>query len=293
MDLPKALDDVLKALLSGHSISSWKVVADGQNPTIVLRLCPKRVPNVCQDGVRVDTTTAYRRKPPSQINRDKRRMNDFIHRNDRVEKQSVHVSESACRPTLPVKDNGLNICEIGCVMSAIESTVDTKDSDRESRVVDTESRSLDSVARAEDTGVTLEENTHGEASAAAADASSEAATLPTCTASPAGVTVSDVDTVKNEVKTTTTDPIAVEGAHGERREERVQDSEGCTGGQGVVKKVSLEKGSDSASGWVDVSGWVDSSGSRRKRELEKGIADIIVRRSKREGRDVKKKDLNL
>ena len=292
MDLPKALDDVLKALLSGHSISSWKVVADGQNPTIVLRLCPKRVPNVCQDGVRVDTTTAYRRKPPSQINRDKRRMNDFIHRNDRVEKQSVHVSESACRPTLPVKDNGLNICEIGCVMSAIESTVDTKDSDRESRVVNTESRSLDSVARDENTGVTLEENTHGEASAAAADASSEAATLPTCTASPAGVTVSDVDTVRNEVKSTPTDPRAVEGAHGERREERVQDSERCTGGQGVVKKVSLETGSDSR-GWVDVSGWVDNFDSRKKRVLEKGIADIIVRRSKREGRDVKKKDLNL
>ena len=82
----------------------------------------------------------------------------------------------------------------------------------------------------------------------------------------------------------------MEGAHGERREERVQDSERCTGGQGVVKKVSLETGSDS-SDWVDVSYWVDDSDSRRKR-LEKGIADIVVRRSKREGRDVKKKDLN-
>ena len=75
MDLPKALESVLCALLDNHSVVSWKVTAEGVNPTIVVRLRPVYTSDN-NNGGPVNTFT-YRRKTPSQVSRDQRRMKDF------------------------------------------------------------------------------------------------------------------------------------------------------------------------------------------------------------------------
>ena len=74
MELPKALESVLGALLDNHSITSWKVTAEGQDPTVILRL---RSTGVNQDGV---SMSAYRRKSASQVLRDRRRMAGYRQR---------------------------------------------------------------------------------------------------------------------------------------------------------------------------------------------------------------------
>ena len=287
MDLPKALDDVLKALLNGHSISSWKVAADGQNPTVILRLQPLRVPNVPQDGVRVDNTVAFRRKPPSQINRDRRRMNDFKLRNDRVVNHIVHVSEEA----QSAKDEASKTCDNHRDKCDIECTVMPKVSDTVNHV-DNETRSLDCVASAGDTGVTPAGATAGEVSVTPAAAESGTAMQPTCTESPARVLVSKEDTVIEVAGSTRADP-GVDRAHGERREDRGdQDNERCKEGKGVEREVSIDKCSDSSE-WVDISKWHDYSYSPRNRwKIKEGdrMKEDIGRRSKRlEGKDVKYK----
>ena len=278
MDLPKALDTVLKALLSDHSISSWKVAAEGQNPTIVLRLSPRRDPYVCQDGVRVDTSAVYRRKPPSQINRDKRRMNNFRNRSDRATNETVQITKR----TQLVKDDVPGICENRCDKTDIKNTVVTKDSDIANRV-DIETRSLDSVARPEDTDVT-----GGEVSVTqtvAADAGSATATLPTCSAPPIVVEVNKNDTVRREVAGVThSDPGAAKGAHGGRREE--QKSEGVTGGKGEVKKISRR--SDSSE-WETISVW-NEVGDCDVTDMENETKEVVRRSSRIEERDVKNRD---
>ena len=67
MELPSALERVLGALLSDHCVTSWKVTSEGQTPTVVLRLKPV---SEHQDYV---STHVYRRKPVSQVMRDRRR----------------------------------------------------------------------------------------------------------------------------------------------------------------------------------------------------------------------------
>ena len=280
MDLPKALDTVLKALLSDHSISSWKVAAEGQNPTMVLRLSPRREPYVCQDGVRVDTSAVYRRKPPSQINRDKRRMNNFRSRSDRATNETVQITKRTQR----VKDDVPGICENRCDKTDIKNTVVTKDSDTANRV-DIENRSLDSVARPEDTDVT-----GGEVSVTqtiAADAGSAAATLPTCSAPHVTVAVNKNDTVRREVAGVThSDPGAAKGAHGGRREERVnQKSEGVTGGKGAAKKISRSDSSE----WLTISVWKEV-GDCAVTDEEIETKEVVRRSSRIEEKDVKNRD---
>ena len=276
MDIPKALDTVLKALLSDHSISSWKVAAEGQNPTIVLRLCPRREPNVYQDGVRIDTSAVYRRKPPSQINRDKRRMDNFRNGNNRVANNTVQITKR----TQLVKDDGSDICKNRCDKTDI---VETKDSDTANRV-DIETRSLDSVARPEDTEVT-----GGEVSVAQtlpADAGSGAPTRPTCSAPPPLVAVNNDVTLNGDVGVLLSDPGAVKGAHGERREDRgKKKSEGVKGGQVVVKKISR---SDS-NGWMDI-GVSEQVGDWDGTDDENETKEVVRRSSRIEERDVKSKD---
>ena len=266
MDLPRALDTVLKALLSDHSIFSWKVAAEGHNPTIVLRLCPRREPNMYQDGVRVaDTLAVYRRKPPSQINRDRRRMNDFKLRNDRVVNQTVHASEEV----QSAKVDASNTCDNHHDKGDIECTVVTNVSDTVSHV-DNKSRSLDCVASTGDTGFTPAVATAGEVSATPAIAESgEAAVQPTCTGSPADVEVSKEDTVKEVAGSTRADPGVVDGAHGKRRGDRGdQDNERCKEGTNVEREVSLDKCTDSGE-WEDITKWR----ACRPRDKQKGQGD--------------------
>ena len=97
-----ALDTAMKALLSCHSVFSWKIASETQNPVIILRLRPDSPLSVSQNGERAETV-AFRRKPPCQIQRDKRRAEEYRQRRDngekmtntetRVQKESGKVAE--------------------------------------------------------------------------------------------------------------------------------------------------------------------------------------------------------
>ena len=92
MELPIALDVALKALLSCHSVYSWKIATEGQNPTVVLRLRPETQQSDCQASV---NTVAFKRKPPCQINRDRRRAEEHRHRKDYGKNTTVQDSRCA------------------------------------------------------------------------------------------------------------------------------------------------------------------------------------------------------
>ena len=275
MDLPKALDAALKALLSSHSISSFKVDDSRHSPAVIIRLSPLCVPSVCKDGVpeRVVSTTVYRKKPPSQVNRDKRRMDNFIHRStsDRVKNQTVNVTDIS----LPVKEGSSNMRVNHCYESDKKCTVETKERDSH---VDTPCH----------TGVTLEGATDGEVSVPAEDAGSEAATLSTHPPASAGVAVSKDDTIRKEVASNTSaDPRVKDRAHEEKRAGKIEkDSNSCRGGQSVVQKDDLEKCDDNE--WIDIGRWRDEKPRKKKDVLDKTRED--VRRSKREGRGIRERD---
>ena len=96
MELPIALDSALKALLSCHSVSSWKIAAEGQNPTVIVRLRPVTQQSVCQrqSGEHADTVS-FKRKTPCQINRDRRRAEQYRQRKDNAENMIVAESRTA------------------------------------------------------------------------------------------------------------------------------------------------------------------------------------------------------
>ena len=94
MELPIALDTALRALLSCHSVSSWKIAAEGQNPTVILRLRPETHESARQDGAKLHTV-AFKRKPPSQINRDRQRAEEYKQRRDQIENTTVPESRIA------------------------------------------------------------------------------------------------------------------------------------------------------------------------------------------------------
>ena len=85
MELPLALDSALKALLGCHSIYSWKITAEGQNPTVILRLRQDTQQRACHSGLHTANTVSFRRKPPSQIQRDRRRAEEYKQRRDQIE----------------------------------------------------------------------------------------------------------------------------------------------------------------------------------------------------------------
>ena len=109
MELPIALDTALKALLSCHAVSSWKIAAEGQNPTVILRLRPEKQPSARHNGACVVDTVTFKRKPPSQIQRDRRRAEDFKQKKDNAKNSNVldprATSESEIR-----LENELNTC---------------------------------------------------------------------------------------------------------------------------------------------------------------------------------------
>ena len=78
--LPRALDNILGVLLCDFTISSWKIAANGPNPTVVLRL--SQTSQSREHGDRPQTTV-YRKKPPSQLVRDRKRAAQFYQRCDR------------------------------------------------------------------------------------------------------------------------------------------------------------------------------------------------------------------
>ena len=103
MELPIALETALKALLSFHSVSSWKITAEGPNPTVILRLRPENQPSACE-SVRVDSCS-FRRKTPSQLYRDRRRAEEFRQRRDFNDNTTVVESSVASQSENAIEHN--------------------------------------------------------------------------------------------------------------------------------------------------------------------------------------------
>ena len=72
--LPVSLEAVLGSLLQQNSISSWKVTGTGaENTVVVLRLTSQT-----HADIEPPTTLRYRKKPPSQLKRDRERLQQRI-----------------------------------------------------------------------------------------------------------------------------------------------------------------------------------------------------------------------
>ena len=88
MELPIALESALKALLSQHAIFSWKISFERDNLAVILRLRQHTQQSERHSGVHADTVS-YKRKTPCQINRDKRRADEFRPRRESVESATM------------------------------------------------------------------------------------------------------------------------------------------------------------------------------------------------------------
>ena len=89
MELPIALESALKALLNHHSIFSWKIAGDGPSLAVILRLRPETQQGENHVVVHDRVSYMYRRKPPGQISRDKRRAEEFRQRRENIDKTTV------------------------------------------------------------------------------------------------------------------------------------------------------------------------------------------------------------
>ena len=116
MELPSALESVLGALLKDHSITSWKVTSEGQNPTVVLRLKPV---NDKQDCV---STHVYRRKPQSQVIRDRQRAAEH---KQMLELRNVCISDES--PVNPIGQE-MSVNQLSLDASVTQTIHEKKDS---------------------------------------------------------------------------------------------------------------------------------------------------------------------
>ena len=71
--LPFAVEGALNNLLSTSYVTSWKIQGHGQTTTIVIKMFDEQ-------GVMAENATVqYKKKPPSQVRRDRQRTEDFRH----------------------------------------------------------------------------------------------------------------------------------------------------------------------------------------------------------------------
>ena len=124
MDLPKALDSVLTALLCEHTVTSWKIAAEGNYPTVVLRLRPVNTQDVTQN-----TNMSFRRKAPSQINRDKKRMENFAQRKRKQLSDNVNASEMCLTENVTI-DDAKSVTNLNRDSGSVD--LESQNSDRES-----------------------------------------------------------------------------------------------------------------------------------------------------------------
>lgn len=94
--LPSTLEGMLNVVLQDNTVSSFKVDCRGDQTVVVVRLTANTSihPPVTENG-----SVAYRRKCPSQVNRDRRRAE--AHRTGREKKASVTSPSGLFMPTPP------------------------------------------------------------------------------------------------------------------------------------------------------------------------------------------------
>ena len=96
MELPIALESALKALLSQHSIFSWRISGERDNLAVILRLRERQDIQLSErySGVHADTVS-YKRKSPCQIYRDRRRADEFRQRRENIESATMTEKREA------------------------------------------------------------------------------------------------------------------------------------------------------------------------------------------------------
>ena len=135
-----ALDTALKALLSCHQVLSWRITGDSQYPVISMRLKPASQQSVCQK-VEHGETVVFRRKPPCQIQRDRRRAEEYRTRRDngvdintdtettaqdKKEDAFVHIQNTETTEKPPRSENQNKTCDsVGLLHTSGDSTTNT------------------------------------------------------------------------------------------------------------------------------------------------------------------------
>ena len=95
--LPMRLQQFLTGLAEDVGLSSWKIFSQGDNTTVVLRFSAI---SPCFDYTPADV--GYRRKPPSQLRRDKERIEQYRTRKQQQQQQQQQskASDSEKSPVL-------------------------------------------------------------------------------------------------------------------------------------------------------------------------------------------------
>ena len=125
MDIPLALDGVLRSLSSNFDVSSWKVCAEkNKEPTVVIRYTCKPLPE--SDMLPNELCTAtYTRKSLSRTIRDQKRMSEFKERRTQtpfISDADIHVAD---------RQRKMSPCESKCddTENVNKVNVDVSDSD--------------------------------------------------------------------------------------------------------------------------------------------------------------------
>jgi hypothetical protein len=142
--LPAALDGALESLLRENAMTSWKIVSENCKTTIMLRFSPVTDNNnmaTCLSVTASPKSTHYRRKPPSQLKRDKQRAAM------RKQNSEQEVSESVQNErTLFVSSPSMyeNSASVGLPDQPCDVATDARASRREFPNVDAETFALSS-----------------------------------------------------------------------------------------------------------------------------------------------------
>ena len=98
--LPAAAETTLNALLADNIVTSWKVAGEGDSTVVVLRLRPDSTVNTPTNMAGRPQTAAvhYKRKPPSQLNRDAERSKRWRERREgfATEASDYHAVDNVC-----------------------------------------------------------------------------------------------------------------------------------------------------------------------------------------------------
>ncbi|XP_070173803.1 cyclic nucleotide-gated channel beta-1-like [Littorina saxatilis] len=96
--LPTALEGTLETLLKENAVCSWKICAEGTKTTVVLRLVS------ISDSDRPAMTRHFRRKPTSQLQRDRLRAQERQEKNEKAKLDGVKTYMNLRRVPLKLQD---------------------------------------------------------------------------------------------------------------------------------------------------------------------------------------------
>ncbi|XP_070177936.1 uncharacterized protein [Littorina saxatilis] len=137
--LPTALEGTLGALLKENAVCSWKICAEGTKTTVVLRLVS------ISDSDRPAMTRHFRRKPPSQLQRDRLRAQERQEKKEKGNQNEPKASQncsSMSNLSISPRPQMTQQQPLGCNVDTQHSSSDV-DTQHSSSNVDTQHSSSD------------------------------------------------------------------------------------------------------------------------------------------------------